>query len=68
MSVPAATNKIKDVCETLSGGRLMAKCEHCGNDYDKTFEVKRGERSFSNLLTDLPEMTIAGDNVDPELV
>lgn len=20
----------------------MAKCEHCGNDYDKTFEIKRG--------------------------
>ena len=19
----------------------MAKCEHCGNDYDKTFEIKR---------------------------
>jgi hypothetical protein len=19
----------------------MAKCEHCGNDYDKTFEIRR---------------------------
>ena len=23
----------------------MAKCEHCGNDYDKTIEIKRDGRT-----------------------
>ncbi len=23
----------------------MAKCEHCGNEYDKTFEVRFGEKT-----------------------
>lgn len=23
----------------------MAKCEHCGNEYDKTFEVTRDEKT-----------------------
>jgi hypothetical protein len=23
----------------------MARCEHCGNDYDKTFEIKRDGRA-----------------------
>ena len=23
----------------------MAKCEHCGNDYDKTFEVRFGGKA-----------------------
>ena len=23
----------------------MARCEHCGNDYDKTFEIKRAGKA-----------------------
>jgi hypothetical protein len=25
----------------------MARCDHCGNDYDKTFEVKQGDESHT---------------------
>lgn len=25
----------------------MARCDTCGNDYDKTFEVRMNERSYS---------------------
>ena len=25
----------------------MAKCAHCGNEYDKTFEVKRGDKTLA---------------------
>ena len=25
----------------------MAKCDACGNDYDKSFEVKKGARTYT---------------------
>lgn len=25
----------------------MAKCDHCGNDYDKTFEVRRDGKTYT---------------------
>jgi hypothetical protein len=25
----------------------MARCEHCGNDYDKAFEIVRGDESHT---------------------
>ena len=25
----------------------MAKCEHCGNDYDKSFEVKMNGKAYT---------------------
>jgi hypothetical protein len=25
----------------------MARCEHCGNDYDKTFDVVRGDETHT---------------------
>jgi len=29
------------LCKINRSKILMAKCEHCGNDYDKTIEIKR---------------------------
>jgi hypothetical protein len=31
--------------------KLMAKCEHCGNEYDKTFEVTFKEKSTSSTAS-----------------
>jgi NAD-dependent SIR2 family protein deacetylase len=28
------------------GEIAMARCEQCGNDYDKSFEVKKGDRTM----------------------
>ena len=40
----------------------MAKCDVCGNDYDKSFQVVRGSerRTFDSFAQRLPRLLPAG--------
>lgn len=44
---PLSTSKDDELTLTEPPGKTMAKCEVCGNDYDKSFTVTMGDASHT---------------------